>query len=198
MPFLSNSFYRPIIGCTVAIVSALTLSACQPEKQQTITLQGETMGTTYTVKYLSDGQDKLPSPAEIQKRIDDALKEVNRQMSTYQTDSEISQFNQLRTVNQAMPISQDFAYVTGEALRLNKLTHGALDITVGPFGQPLGIRPAKRNHTRTNRTRNPTCFRNGRYGQTQTFPRRTAAYTRQNPPRSLFRPILHRQRLWCG
>lgn len=62
MPFLSNSFYRPIIGCTVAIVSALTLSACQPEKQQTITLQGETMGTTYTVKYLSDGQDKLPPP----------------------------------------------------------------------------------------------------------------------------------------
>lgn len=144
MLFLSNSFYRPIIGCTVAIVSALTLSACQPEKQQqTITLQGETMGTTYTVKYLSDGQDKLPSPAEIQKRIDDALKEVNRQMSTYQTDSEISQFNQLRTVNQAMPISQDFAYVTGEALRLNKLTHGALDVTVGPLVNLWGFGPQK-------------------------------------------------------
>ena len=143
MLFLSNSFYRPIIGCTVAIVSALTLSACQPEKQQTITLQGETMGTTYTVKYLSDGQDKLPSPAEIQKRIDNALKEVNRQMSTYQTDSEISQFNQLRTVNQAMPISQDFAYVTGEALRLNKLTHGALDVTVGPLVNLWGFGPDK-------------------------------------------------------
>ncbi|MDU6658397.1 MAG: FAD:protein FMN transferase, partial [Neisseria mucosa] len=144
MPFLSNSFYRPIIGCTVAIFSAFTLSACQPEKQQqTITLQGETMGTTYTVKYLSDGQDKLPSPAEIQKRIDDALKEVNRQMSTYQTDSEISQFNQLRTVNQAMPISQDFAYVTGEALRLNKLTHGALDVTVGPLVNLWGFGPQK-------------------------------------------------------
>lgn len=147
MPFLSNSFYRPIIGCTVAIVSALTLSACQPEKQQTITLQGETMGTTYTVKYLSDGQDKLPSPAEIQKRIDDALKEVNRQMSTYQTDSEISQFNQLRTVNQAMPISQDFAYVTGEALRLNKLTHGALDVTVGPLVNLWGFGPQKKSRT---------------------------------------------------
>ncbi|MGN6947993.1 FAD:protein FMN transferase, partial [Neisseria sp. P0014.S009] len=73
------------------MVSALTLSACQPEKQQTITLQGETMGTTYTVKYHSDDQDKLPSPAEKQKRIDDALKEVNRHMTTYQTDSEISQ-----------------------------------------------------------------------------------------------------------
>ncbi|KZC81946.1 thiamine biosynthesis lipoprotein ApbE [Neisseria flavescens] len=74
MLFLSNSFYRPIIGCTVAIVSALTLSACQPEKQQTITLQGETMGTTYTVKYLSDGQDKLPSPPKYKNALMTRLK----------------------------------------------------------------------------------------------------------------------------
>lgn len=64
-------------------------------------------------------------------------------MSTYQTDSEISQFNQLHTVNQAMPISQDFAYVTGEALRLNKLTHGALDVTVGPLVNLWGFGPQK-------------------------------------------------------
>ena len=142
MPFLSNSFYRPIIGCTVAIVSALTLSACQPEKQQTITLQGETMGTTYTVKYLSDGQDKLPSPAEIQKRIDDALKEVNRQMSTYQPDSEISRFNQ-HTAGKPLRISIDFAHVTAEAIRLNRLTHGALDVTVGPLVNLWGFGPQK-------------------------------------------------------
>ena len=84
MPFLSNSFYRPIIGCTVAIVSALTLSACQPEKQQTITLRGETMGTTYTVKYLSDGLKDLPPPEQVQADLDKLLVEVNRQMSTYE------------------------------------------------------------------------------------------------------------------
>ena len=89
-------------------------------------------------------------------------------MSTYQTDSEISQFNQLRTVNQAMPISLDFAYVTGEALRLNKLTHGALDVTVGPLVN-LGDSARKRNHARTDCARNPTCFRNGRHRQNQTF-----------------------------
>ena len=197
MPFLSNSFYRPIIGCTVAIVSALTLSACQPEKQQTITLQGETMGTTYTVKYLSDDQDKLPSPAEIQKRIDDALKEVNRQMSTYQTDSEISQFNQLRTVNQAMPISQDFAYVTGEALRLNKLTHGALDVTVGPLVNLWGSARKKKSHT--NRLhKKSNMLQKWSVRTNSNFPKMSAAYTRQNPSRSLFRPILHRQRIRRG
>ena len=131
------------IRALIFALSFIFLNACSEQTAQTVTLQGETMGTTYTVKYLSDGQDKLPSPAEIQKRIDDALKEVNRQMSTYQTDSEISQFNQLRTVNQAMPISQDFAYVTGEALRLNKLTHGALDVTVGPLVNLWGFGPDK-------------------------------------------------------
>ena len=131
------------IRALIFALSFIFLNACSEQTAQTVTLQGETMGTTYTVKYLSDGQDKLPSPTEIQKRIDDALKEVNRQMSTYQTDSEISQFNQLRTVNQAMPISQDFAYVTGEALRLNKLTHGALDVTVGPLVNLWGFGPDK-------------------------------------------------------
>ena len=156
------------------------------------------MGTTYTAKYLSDGQDKLPSPTEIQKRIDDALKEVNRQMSTYQTDSEISQFNQLRTVNQAMPISQDFAYVTGEALRLNKLTHGALDVTVGPLVNLWGFGPQKEITHEPTAQEIQHASEIGRYGQTQTFPRRPATYTGENPSRSLFRPILHRQRLWRG
>ena len=45
----------PAVKPIFQAIAALTLSACQPEKQQTITLQGETMGTTYTVKYLSDG-----------------------------------------------------------------------------------------------------------------------------------------------
>ena len=52
-----------------------------------------------------------------------------------------------RTVNQAMPISQDFAYVTGEALRLNKLTHGALDVTVGPLVNLWDSARKKKSHT---------------------------------------------------
>ncbi|HEZ0134484.1 FAD:protein FMN transferase [Neisseria meningitidis] len=118
------------------------LNACSEQTAQTVTLQGETMGTTYTVKYLSNNRDKLPSPAEIQKRIDDALKEVNRQMSTYQPDSEISRFNQ-HTAGKPLRISSDFAHVTAEAVRLNRLTHGALDVTVGPLVNLWGFGPDK-------------------------------------------------------
>ncbi|MGN6934998.1 FAD:protein FMN transferase [Neisseria sp. P0017.S002] len=42
-----------------------------------------------------------------------------------------------------MPISQDFAYVTCEALRINKLKNGALDVTVGPLVNLWGLGPQK-------------------------------------------------------
>ncbi|PSJ81468.1 FAD:protein FMN transferase [Neisseria iguanae] len=117
------------------------LSACG-KQAQTVTLQGETMGTSYTVKYLSDGLD-LPEPEIMQAQIDDLLQEVNRQMSTYQPDSEISQFNQIRNINRPLPISADFAGVTAEAMRLNQVTQGALDVTVGPLVNLWGFGPDK-------------------------------------------------------
>lgn len=117
------------------------LAACG-KQAQTVTLQGETMGTTYTVKYLSDGLD-LPKPEIMQTQIDDVLKEVNHQMSTYQPDSEISQFNQMREANRPLKISQDFADVTAEAVSLNQMTQGALDVTVGPLVNLWGFGPDK-------------------------------------------------------
>lgn len=100
------------------------------------------MGTTYTVKYLPDGH-ALPSPEHMQAQLNDVLKEVNRQMSTYLPDSEISHFNQMREINHPLPISADFAHVTAEAIRLNRVTQGALDVTVGPLVNLWGFGPNK-------------------------------------------------------
>lgn len=122
---------------------ALLLAGCDGKVTETVTLQGQTMGTTYAVKYLTDGKQDLPSPEKVQQQLDDLLKEVNRQMSTYQQDSEISRFNQMRDTRKPMAISPDFAYVTAEAIRLNKLTHGALDVTVGPLVNLWGFGPNK-------------------------------------------------------
>lgn len=137
---MTRSLIRLLLGL---MISLSLLTACGKKSKQTIVLQGETMGTTYTVKYLSDGIDSLPSAPEVQTQLDNILKEVNRQMSTYQPDSEISRFNQLRQTQQAMPISVDFAIVTAEAIRLNQLTQGALDVTVGPLVNLWGFGPDK-------------------------------------------------------
>lgn len=122
--------------------AALVMLAACGKNSETVTLQGETMGTTYTVKYLSDGLD-LPSPETMKAQIDGTLEEVNRQMSTYRQDSEISRFNQMRETGRFMPISADFAHVTAEAVRLNALTQGALDVTVGPLVNLWGFGPDK-------------------------------------------------------
>lgn len=108
------------------------------------TIQGETMGTTYTVKYLTDSNTSPAQPTQAE--LDALLHEVNRQMSTYQTDSEISRFNQMKAAQGAMPISNDFATVVAEAIRLNQFTEGALDVTIGPLVNLWGFGPDKRIH----------------------------------------------------
>ena len=60
-----------------------------------IRLEGVTMGTTYQVKYIPKSNVKAPTTIKI--GIDSVLKEINRQMSTYIPDSEISSFNRLES-----------------------------------------------------------------------------------------------------
>ncbi|QIW15507.1 thiamine biosynthesis protein ApbE [Pasteurellaceae bacterium RH1A] len=123
---------------------SLFLTACNKEPTQ-IALTGKTMGTTYHVKYIDKGDIKnLPKQEEVQAQLDNLLKEVNRQMSTYQNDSEISQFNRYNMANQPFKVSPDFAMVVQEAVRLNKISDGALDVTVGPLVNLWGFGPDKR------------------------------------------------------
>ena len=124
-------------------IGSLFLTACEKEPEQ-ISFEGKTMGTTYHVKYIDDGKVQLPKAEEVQKQLDGLLKTVNDEMSTYQKDSEISQFNHNTEANQPFAISKDFAKVVQEAIRLNKVTNGALDVTVGPLVNLWGFGPDKR------------------------------------------------------
>ncbi len=124
----------------LAVSAALSACGGAPE---TATVTGETMGTTYTVKYLANPGTPLPDPKQTQAGFDKILQEVNRQMSTYQTDSEISRFNRMKASEGSMTVSADFATVLAEAVRLNRLTGGALDVTVGPLVNLWGFGPDK-------------------------------------------------------
>lgn len=124
-------------------ISCLFLTACNKAPEQ-IVLQGKTMGTTYSVKYIDHGKVALPKQDEVQKQLDELLKQVNNEMSTYQKNSKISEFNRFSQVNIPFPVSADFAKVVAEAIRLNKITEGALDVTVGPLVNLWGFGPDKR------------------------------------------------------
>ena len=124
----------------VALASLLLLAGCEQPPQQ-VHLSGPTMGTSYNIKYLQ--QDGLPSSDDLHKEIDRLLEEVNDQMSTYRKDSELSRFNQYQGID-PFAVSNQTATVVREAIRLNGLTEGALDVTVGPLVNLWGFGPEAR------------------------------------------------------
>ncbi|WP_439651393.1 FAD:protein FMN transferase [Photobacterium atrarenae] len=114
--------------CVLLFALVLTMSACSDQREM-IHLNGSTMGTYYSIKLIK--QEGLPPSSEIQAEIDRRLELVNDQMSTYRKHSELSQFNQSRSTA-PVPVSAATAKVVSEAIRLAKLTDGALDVTIGP------------------------------------------------------------------
>ncbi|NVJ57701.1 MAG: FAD:protein FMN transferase [Vibrionaceae bacterium] len=124
----------------VAFASLLVLAGCEQPAEQ-VHLTGPTMGTTYNIKYIV--AEGIPSATELQKEVDRLLEEVNDQMSTYRKDSELSRFNQY-TESDAFEVSPQTATVVKEAIRLNGLTLGALDVTVGPLVNLWGFGPEAR------------------------------------------------------
>lgn len=124
----------------VALASLLLLAGCEQPPQQ-VHLSGPTMGTSYNIKYIQ--QDDQPSSDVLHKEIDRLLEEVNDQMSTYRKDSELSRFNQYQAT-EPFEVSNQTATVVKEAIRLNGLTEGALDVTVGPLVNLWGFGPEAR------------------------------------------------------
>ncbi|MCI7354210.1 MAG: FAD:protein FMN transferase [[Actinobacillus] rossii] len=127
---------------TALLAVTLGLTGCKKDPE-IVSFVGKTMGTTYHIKYIDDGDlslDKEKAHAQIEM----VLKDVNAKMSTYDQNSELSRFNQFTEINQPVEISSDLAKVIGEAIRLNKVTEGALDVTVGPVVNLWGFGPEKR------------------------------------------------------
>lgn len=102
-------------------------------------VDGETMGTGFfvTIDTPQDGETRSGVLAEITAK----LSEINLQMSTWDSESEISEFNRFQSIDW-FPVSSEFASVVYEAKRIHELTGGAFDPTVSPlidlwgFGTP--------------------------------------------------------------
>ncbi|QBG37075.1 FAD:protein FMN transferase [Litorilituus sediminis] len=126
---------------------AFVLSGCFPSNtsgKTEVLLQGRTMGTTYNIKVVSTAE-QIES-LKLQQQIDDALKQVNQAMSTYIPTSEISTFNKMHST-EAMTISDGFARVLAESIRLGEISAGKLDITLGPVINLWGFGPEHRPET---------------------------------------------------
>ena len=93
----------------LALLIFLLLFSCSSPEKDIVTIKGNTMGTTYTIKFFP----KTNNPVEIEKNyvlVEDILRNINQQMSTYIPSSEISTFNKSESTDWFL-ISEDFVSV---------------------------------------------------------------------------------------
>ena len=135
-------FFNTTFGITDRIwrcffpILIFALIGCQ---DQMGTISGPTMGTTFQVKIVQS-DIALDDMDVLIREINTRLEEVNRQMSTYRDNSEITQFNRSRSTDW-FAVSPDFAYVLHIAREISTWSDGAFDVTIGPIVNLWGFGP---------------------------------------------------------
>lgn len=128
--FIIRSLSRFVYG----IGCVLLLGACgrSVDHASIESIIGETMGTTYQVKYVAGSGPGAPERSSLQAGITAILQAIDRQMSTYREDSELSRFNASRSTKW-FPVSRDLATVLATATSISRRSGGAFDVTVKPL-----------------------------------------------------------------
>lgn len=102
---------------------------------------GPTMGSTYSIQYVRPAGG--PALAQVKEQVEAILAEVDRQMSTYRSDSDISRFNALPANRcQVMPAPVLQLVKVGEQLSVD--SDGSYDLTVEPLMNLWGFGPQGR------------------------------------------------------
>jgi len=126
---------------TLAIGIILLLAPLTVAAKQEQLIQGRTMGTTYHVTVATGYSQGITG---LKEKIDQRLDEINRSMSTYLPDSEISRFNAFQRAGERFEISPDFFEVIKVARKVYELSGGAWDGTVNPLVDLWGFGPTQR------------------------------------------------------
>ena len=131
MPAQLNS-YRGFL-----LIFSLLAAACD-RSAPTAKINGLTMGTGYRVEWV--GAPEKINISQIKELIDQRLKKINALMSTYDPDSQLSQFNRSRRTGWHA-VDKELAQLVKQALLISRQTAGAFDITVGPLVNLWGFGP---------------------------------------------------------
>jgi FAD:protein FMN transferase len=122
---------------------AITFAPAMCEAKQEHLIQGLTMGTTYHITVVTGYFQEISG---LQEKIDARLEEINRSMSTYQEDSEISRFNRFKETGRKFKVSDDFFQVMRAGQTIYRLSEGAWDATVNPLVELWGFGPGPRKN----------------------------------------------------
>jgi thiamine biosynthesis lipoprotein len=137
------------VGCLLALRNQE--DSARPASPHAVVFSGMTMGTSYTIRVVSE---PLAGPAEVahgpqavgdrlQQQVETRLDTINAQMSTYLKSSELSRFNQSSSIDW-FEVSADTAQVVAAGLDIARRSGGAFDITVGPLVNLWSFGPDRR------------------------------------------------------
>ena len=129
-----------LLPITLLLFALLFFTGCGPRSapvRPMVAFQGETMGTTWSVKVVGvfDPQQEM----ETRSLAESVLDLVDRQMSTWREDSEISRLNRHGT--DPFELSPAVREVFAAALQMNLQSGAAFDVTVGPLVNAWGFGP---------------------------------------------------------
>ena len=134
-----------VVSTTVILTALLT--ACGTTDSAAVhAFQGETMGTTYSIKVAAPAMTADGRRA-VERAVADVLDRIDRSMSTWRPDSELSRFNASPST-ESTKVSDELLDVLECAQRVSEESGGTFDVTVGPLVEAWGFgpkgRPARR------------------------------------------------------
>jgi len=125
------------------LASASLLAACGERTSlraaPAAEFRGPAMGSTYTVKLAGHGGLAAEAARDA---VHDALQSIERRMSTYLPDSELSRLNRAAAGTPFALSAETFA-VLALAREIALDTRGAFDVTVAPFVDAWGFGPSR-------------------------------------------------------
>jgi thiamine biosynthesis lipoprotein len=130
------------------LLASLLVGGCSQSSESHISkISGPTMGTEYHISWVSKTHDNVALELEkktLKQQVDQRLIGINKSMSTYDSQSELSLIN--HNFNpQWQNISVGLYRVLVMAKQVNEQSDKAFDITVGPLVNLWGFGPDKTN-----------------------------------------------------
>lgn len=135
-PVFAVVYLQPVIA--VALAAALTGCLFQDKVEA---FAGPTMGSTYTVKYVRSGDG--PSKEMLHSEVEALLGELDKQLSTYRSDSDVERFNAL-PAGSCEPMPDMVRELVAAGSQLSADSDGAFDLTLEPLLNLWGFGPRGR------------------------------------------------------
>ena len=133
-----NKIFITIGALRYLIFAGILITGCSAadKNNDIIKLHGSTMGTTYNIQFVNDVESI--NKDTLLHETNDILNSIDRLMSTWRSDSELSQINN-QPVDKWITASPDTLYVLELALSVSQKTKGAFDVTLAPLIELWGF-----------------------------------------------------------